>query len=281
LKQAFQQYEKKQEERYSEQVWKQKHLSREAEERILIALRKRSRRLMWKRAFVRVGEGLAVAAVFCMMAYAVYLAAQGPKDPIVAGTGETETQTVATETKTETSPTDEVPPGYRAAVQRELDYQSKKLDEVLQTKKQRSMEEFQNFISKQIPVSAANESKMEVWRAQEVEHARANDRLPTVLYGPFVREKFFPLLAEAYVTNEYEWVVWAEEMLLKFKSYAFHRKHLSEMECTVWNPETQREEHYTFEELYAAVAERSATLKEEKRKAEDHQYRLQLFLHDL
>ena len=44
-------------------------------------------------AFVRVGEGLAVAAVFCMMAYAVYIAAQGPKDPIVAATGETETQT--------------------------------------------------------------------------------------------------------------------------------------------------------------------------------------------
>jgi len=201
------------------------------------------------------------------------------RDPIVAGTGETETQTetvTENETKTETSPTDEVPPGYRAAVQRELDYQSQKLDEVLQTKKQSSVEEFQNFISNQIPVSEANESKMVVWRAQEAEHAREKDRLPTTLYGPFVREKFFPLLAEAYVTNEYEWVVWAEEMLIKFKSYAFHRKHLSEMECTVWNPETQREEHYTFEELYAAVAERSAILKEEKRKEEDHQYRLQV-----
>ena len=103
LKQAFQQYEKKQEERYSEKIWKQKHLSREAEERILNALRKQSRRLMWKRILIRAGEGLAVAAVFCMMAYAVYIAAHETKEPIIAGTGETETATeTATETTTET-----------------------------------------------------------------------------------------------------------------------------------------------------------------------------------
>ena len=101
LKQAFQQYEKKQEERYSEKIWKQKHLSREAEERILNALRKQSRRLMWKKILIRAGEGLAVAAVFCLMAYAVYIAAQGPKDPIVAGTGETETEEIAETAKTE------------------------------------------------------------------------------------------------------------------------------------------------------------------------------------
>ncbi|MBR7164984.1 MAG: hypothetical protein IKD18_01780 [Clostridia bacterium] len=84
-------------------------VSQKNNERVLHSVKRYRRRRALLRGAKHLAEGLAVAAVFCIVAYAVYIAAQGVRDPIVAGTGETETQTemVTSETTKTESETEE------------------------------------------------------------------------------------------------------------------------------------------------------------------------------
>jgi len=232
MMEAMLRYEEKMTDRYSSLSYRNEAFSLDFDLRMKHSIKKASLRKKTLRFFFHAAEGLAVAAVFCIVAYAVYIAAQGVRDPIVAGTGETETQTVTETAETVTKETEtEVNPNHIKV----LEHQITKIPLALEEAKAKGQEEYREFILSMI--NGSTDNIWWVWAGYVQANEEREEILTKPYYAPKVFEILYPMIQEAYQANDTRW---GDEMVEAFRRKQIDFPDFREKETEMWKQNAQK-----------------------------------------